>query len=243
VRRIAIASGKGGVGKSTVTVALAVALRETGASVGILDADLYGPNIPRILGLTRTADAPHVELTGRRRLRPVERDGLLVMSSQFLVGEGQPLAWDSALAGPLLVRMLRHTAWGDIDFLLVDLPPGTADVQQRVIAGGDLSGAVVVVTPQDVAHLDAKKVVEMFRRAQVDVLGAVENMRGLACPHCGEYIELFPNVQAARSVWAMGVERLHSIPLDPALAAAADVGTLASAGLDALAIRLRQGEL
>jgi ATP-binding protein involved in chromosome partitioning len=224
VQRIAVVSGKGGVGKSTVTVGLAAALRDAGAAVGILDADLYGPDVPRMFGLTRTEPAAHVDLTGKRKLRPVEVAGVKVMSVQFLVSENQPLAWASSLTDALLVRLLQQTAWGDVDVLLIDLPPGTADVQQRIVTWADLTGAIVVVTPHDVAHLDAKKVVEMLRRSQVPILGGVENMSGLSCPHCGEHVTVFPDVDPARSIWVSGVERVLTLPLDPAMALAADVG-------------------
>lgn len=224
VKRIAVVSGKGGVGKSTVTVGLAMAMRDRGAAVGVLDADLYGPNIPRMLGLTRTVAAPHVELTGMRGLRPVDCDGVMVMSVQFLVAESQPIAWASGLADALLMRLLNQTAWGDLDYLFVDLPPGTADVQQRIAASAELDGALVVVTPQDVAHLDAKKVVEMLQRARIKILGGIENMTGLRCPHCGEQVDVFPPARRDRSIWSLGIECLLKLPLDPAMAEASDEG-------------------
>ena len=238
MNRIAILSGKGGVGKSTVTVGLAMALRDRGARVGVLDADLYGPNVPRMFGLSRMQDAPHVELTGKRRLRPYEKDGIELMSVQFLIGEGQAVAWASTLTDALVDRLLAMTAWGPLDYLLIDLPPGTADVQQRILQRAELTGAILVVTPQDVAHLDAKKVIEMLRRAEIPIIGAVENMSGLNCPHCGERVDVFPEVAAERAIWALDVERLVQIPLDPAMAAAADAGQPTAAHLDDLAARV-----
>ena len=215
-------SGKGGVGKSTITVGLARALRQRGAKVGVLDADLYGPNVPRMFGLTRTADAPHIDLTSRRKLQPVDCEGVELMSVQFLLSESQPLSWKSGLAEMLLMRLLHQTAWGELDWLLIDLPPGTGDVQQRVAADAALVGALLVVTPQDVAHLDARKVIEMLRRANVDILGGVENMAGLTCAHCGERVEVFPPTEPERTIWAAGVEQLATLPLSPAVAAASE---------------------
>lgn len=238
MNRIAILSGKGGVGKSTVTVGLALALRDRGARVGVLDADLYGPNVPRMFGLSRTQDAPHVELTGKRRLRPYEKDGIELMSVQFLIGEGQAVAWASALTDALVDRLLALTAWGPLDYLLIDLPPGTADVQQKILRAAELTGAILVVTPQDVAHLDAKKVIEMLRRAEIPILGAVENMSGLECPHCGERVDVFPEVSPERAIWALDVERLLQIPLDPTMAAAADAGQPTAAHFADLAARV-----
>ncbi|MBO0684161.1 MAG: P-loop NTPase [Candidatus Dormibacteraeota bacterium] len=223
---IAVGSGKGGVGKSTVSVNLALALQSRGQRVGLLDADLHGPNIPLMVGLTRHEWTQSWTLAARRQrmLAPVERHGLKIVSAGFILGEDQPLTLEGLSAQMLVQQLLRGVAWGTLDVLVVDLPPGTADVQQQLLKSIALSGAVVVVTPQYLAHLDARKAVQMYRRAGVRVLGAVENMAGIACPHCGELVEVFPAVPEPRSVWAMGVERLASIPLDPAVAAAADGG-------------------
>ena len=219
-RIVAVASGKGGVGKSTVTLNLALALAARGRRVGILDADLYGPDIPAMLGLKRTEDARRwvVWQRGGTGLEPVERRGVKVMSAGFLLGDAQIMPWQSQTLPFVLRQLLYDVRWGGLDYLLVDLPPGTADLQATLFREADLDGALLVVGPHDLAHLDAKKVVSLLRDASVRVLGAVENMAGLVCPHCGERIELAPPVRADRSLWHEGVRRLVSIPLDPALA-------------------------
>jgi ATP-binding protein involved in chromosome partitioning len=224
---IAIASGKGGVGKSTVSLNLAVCLAERGASVGLLDADLYGPDIPRMVGLVRKRDAKHLDLwrSDTEPEEPLERFGVKIMSAAFLLGEGQSLSLQAGLIDLLLIRLTRGVAWGDLDYLVIDLPPGTADLQQQLMRRLKLAGALVVVTPQDVAHLDARRVLDLCRRADVKVLGGIENMDGLQCPHCDERIDVFPRVAHERSIWASGVERLGSIPLVPDVAAAGDRGT------------------
>jgi ATP-binding protein involved in chromosome partitioning len=223
---IAVASGKGGVGKSTVALNVAAALAERGHSVGLLDADLYGPDIPRMIGLARTKDARHLDLwrSDTEAMEPLERFGVRIMSAGFLVAEGQSLSLDAGLIDLLLVRLTRGVAWGDLDYLFVDLPPGTADLQQKLMVRLQLAGALVVVTPQDVAHLDARKVLDLCKRSNVRVLGGIENMDGLVCPGCDERIDVFPRVAQERSIWAAGVERLGGIPLDPAVAAAGDRG-------------------
>jgi len=217
---LAVASGKGGVGKSTVTLNLALALVERGASVGLLDADLYGPDIPAMLGLTRTRDAERwtVWSKGAAKLIPIERRGLKLMSVGFLLGDRQVMPWQSQTLPFVLRQLVVDVDWGAIDFLLLDLPPGTADLQAEVFKTVALEGALLVVGPQDVAHLDARKVVTLLRDANVRVLGAVENMSGFVCPHCGERLDVFPRVTRERSIREDGVERLASIPLDPALA-------------------------
>ena len=217
---IAVAGGKGGVGKSTVTLNLGLALRGRGATVGILDADLYGPDIPAMLGLTRTRDAERWTVWSKEGagLIPIERRGLKLMSAGFLLGDRQVMPWTSQTL-PFVIRQLVHDVqWGELDYLLLDLPPGTADLQTEVFTIVPLSGALLVVGPQDVAHLDAKKVLTLLRDADVRVLGAVENMSGFVCPHCGERHDVFPRVTPERSIWEDGIERLASIPLDPILA-------------------------
>jgi ATP-binding protein involved in chromosome partitioning len=219
-RILAVASGKGGVGKSTIALNLALALEARGRSVGILDADLYGPDIPAMLGLTRTEDAKQWTLWrhGGATMRPLERRGVKVMSAGFLLGERQIMPWQSQTLPFVLRQLLHGVAWESPDYLVIDLPPGTADLQVEVFREASLDGALLVVGPQDVAHLDAKKVVTLLREADVPVLGAVENMAATTCPHCGELIELFPPVARERSLWHDGVRRLASIPLDPSFA-------------------------
>ena len=227
-RVIAVASGKGGVGKSTVALNLAIALRSLGSNVGILDADLYAPNIPAMVGLTRRVPATSLLLWSRTQDRDVtavpQRYGVGIMSAQFLLGEDQGLTIGSDLVALLLERLVSGVDWGALDYLVVDLLPGTADLQQMIVRRLGLAGVVMVVTPQDVAHLDARKALELFKTSQVRVFGGVENMSGLRCSHCGEELELFPKVASDRSVWAAGVERLVAIPFSPEVAHAAEVG-------------------
>lgn len=219
---VAVASGKGGVGKSTVSLGLARALAARGADVGLLDADVYGPDIPLMLGLKQTRDLRRWALGrnpefGRVRLEPVETLGLKVMSVGFLVSERQSFALPAQLTTHVWKQFVDDVDWGELGYLVVDLPPGTADLQQHAFAGGELAGALIVLGPQDAAHLDARKLLDTLRESRVPVLGAVENMRGLHCPHCGETIEVFPPVAPERSL-LQDVELLASIPLDPAYA-------------------------
>jgi ATP-binding protein involved in chromosome partitioning len=208
------------VGKSTVTLNLARAFAQRGARVGLLDADLYGPDIPAMLGLTRTSDAKRWTVWSKAgaSLIPIERQGLKLMSAGFLLGDRQVMPWASQTL-PFVLRQLVHDVeWGELDYLFLDLPPGTADLQAEVFGTVPLTGVLLVVGPQDVAHLDAKKVITLLRDADVRVLGAVENMSAFVCPHCGELLEMFPPVSFERSIWDEGIERLATIPLDPALA-------------------------
>jgi ATP-binding protein involved in chromosome partitioning len=239
---VAVGSGKGGVGKSTVTLNLALAMSSLGRRVGILDADLYGPNIPLMVGLTRHEWTQDWTLASRRKvkLQPVERYGLQIVSAGFILGEDQPLTLEGVSAQMLVRQLINDVAWDSLDVLVIDMPPGTADVQQQLLKVTELAGAVIVVTPQYVAHLDARKAVQMYRRAGVEVLGAVENMAGLRCPHCGGLVEIYPEVPQARSIWSMEVERLGSIPMDPELARAGDAGQALTAADSAQAAAFRE---
>lgn len=227
---LAVGSGKGGVGKSTVSLNLALALAEAGASVGLLDADLYGPNIPLMVGLARqqwSGDWTLARAGGagaQRRFEPIDRYGLKIVSAGFIIAEDQPMGIAGSTIRLLLDQLVYQVDWGALDYLVMDLPPGTSDVQQALLQSVAVSGAILVVTPQDVAHLDGKKALRQYHTAGVPVLGAVENMSGLLCPHCGEMVDVFARVPDNRSLWAMGVERLGSIPLDPALSRAGDQG-------------------
>jgi ATP-binding protein involved in chromosome partitioning len=236
MRIVAIASGKGGVGKSTVSLHLATALADRGVATGLLDADLYGPDLAAMVGLTRRRRTKAVEVwrRGSAKEQPVETHGIKLMSAQFLIGEDQPLALSQPMATLLLQRFRDGIDWGDTDVLLVDLPPGTADLQQLVARHLGLAGVVIVVTPQEVAHLDAKKALTMFRSSRVSVLGGVENMAGLTCPCCDTRIDVFPACPEHRTIWATGVERLVSIPLDPNGPPSAPFADLAGRLLDRL---------
>jgi ATP-binding protein involved in chromosome partitioning len=217
---LAVGSGKGGVGKSTVTLQLALACSRRGLRVGVLDADLYGPDIPLMVGISRQEQARQWQLwrRGGISLQPIERHGLALMSVGFLLAETQALAMAAPLLTAALRQLVLEVEWDRLDLLLVDLPPGTADLQQQLVEVVSLDGAIVVVGPQDVAHLDARKFVTFLRDARVPVLGGIENMSGLVCPHCHEAIEVFPPVAEERAVWADGVAVLGRVPMDPRLA-------------------------
>lgn len=219
---VAVASGKGGVGKSTVSLNLALALAAEGSPTGLLDADLYGPDIPLMVGITRRAPTMGVTIWRNpkhgRKIEPLERFGIKVMSAQFLVAENQALNWSAPLVELLLRRFTNDIAWGEIDVLLIDLPPGTADIQQQLMRRFPFAGALIVVTPQDAAHLDAKKVLAMFEQSSVPVIGGVENLSGLVCPHCDNVIDVFEPVAPERSIWAAGVDRVIQVPIHPSVA-------------------------
>jgi ATP-binding protein involved in chromosome partitioning len=222
VKIVAVASGKGGVGKSTVSLGLARALAARGDRVGLLDADIYGPDIPLMLGLKQTRELRRWDIArnpsfGRIELEPVEIAGIKVMSVGFLLAEPQMFAMPAMLASFIGDQLVKNVRWGTLDYLVVDLPPGTADLQQHIFRTMGLAGAIIVVGPQDAAHLDARKTLSLLRDAEVRVIGAVENMRGLRCPHCGEMLDVFPPVAADRSL-LNEVELLVSIPLDAAFA-------------------------
>ncbi len=219
---MAVASGKGGVGKSTVSLGLARALAGRGHSVGLLDADVYGPDIPLMLGVKQTRELRRWELGrnprfGRVELDPLEIAGIKVMSVGFLLAERQMFAMPATIASVIGDQLVKNVRWGELDYLIVDLPPGTADLQQHIFGAMAVAGAIVVLGPQDAAHLDARKILSLLRDAQVRVIGAVENMRGLSCPHCGETVDVFPPVAEDRSL-LREVELLISLPLDPAFA-------------------------
>ena len=203
-----------------------MALAQAGARVAIVDADVYGPNVPLMLGLTRRRPSRSISLAsaGGNRRTPIESFGMKVMSAQFLIAEDQPIAFDATLVRLLVQGLMSDTDWGELDVMLIDLPPGTADLQQGLSQSFALTGAVIVVTPQDVAHLDGRKALAMFRQSAVEVIGGVENMSGLACPHCSEEIEVFPRVPDDRSIWASGVELLARIPMEPAVSSSAEAG-------------------
>lgn len=222
---IAVGSGKGGVGKSTVSLNLALALAESGKAVGLLDADLYGPNIPLMVGITRkewTGNWTLARKGPQQIIQPVERYGLKIMSAGFLLGEDQPMILEALMVRALLTQLTHQVAWGNPDYLIIDLPPGTADLQQNLLHDLQLSGVVLIVTPQDVAHLDGKKALQHYRRASVPILGAIENMSGFLCPHCGQPVDIFARVSEARAIWAMEVEKLGAIPLDPLVSQSGD---------------------
>jgi len=218
---IAVASGKGGVGKSTVAVNLAVALAARGARTGLLDADIYGPSIPLMMGVD---EQPDVDPEGPRIL-PFERHGVRFMSLGFLVDRREAVIWRGPMVMKALGHLLDEVAWGALDVLVVDMPPGTGDAQLTLSQKVLLSGAVIVTTPQDVALADAIKGVAMFRKVGVPVLGIVENMSYFACPHCGERTDVFGHGGGRTEAESMGVPFLGEIGLDPAIRDSGDAGT------------------
>jgi ATP-binding protein involved in chromosome partitioning len=216
---IAVASGKGGVGKSTVAVNLALGLQAIGLKVGVLDADIYGPSQPRLLGL-----AGKPELAGPNRLRPMQAYGLGAMSMGFLVEEDTPVVWRGPMVVSALTQMLRDVAWGELDVLVIDMPPGTGDVQLSMAQQVPLSGAVIVCTPQDLALMDARKGLNMFRKVDVPVLGIIENMSTFICPKCGERTDIFGHGGAMREAERLGLPFLGSVPLDMEIRVRSDEG-------------------
>ncbi len=221
---IAVASGKGGVGKSTVSANLAVALAQAGASVGLLDADITGPNIPLMLGVEGQPKA-----SPENKIMPLERHGVKVISIQFFVPEGQPIVWRGPLVGGAIQQFLRDVDWGDLDYLVIDLPPGTSDAQLTLAQAVPVSGAVLVTTPPEVSLLDVEKALAMFKRMSVPVLGLVENMTAFVCPHCGEATEIFGRGGGERFATQNQLEFLGGVPLDITVRQGGDVGVPAVA--------------
>jgi ATP-binding protein involved in chromosome partitioning len=216
---VAIASGKGGVGKSTVAVNLAVALAETGARVGLLDADVYGPSLPKMLGCQQ--EKPLVE---SQQIIPIRRYGLSIMSLGFLLEEEQAAMWRGPIVAGTVRQLFVDVRWGELDYLIVDLPPGTGDAPMTTAQLVPLTGVVIVMTPQEVAASIAGKSVALFRRLNAPILGVIENMSEFVCPHCGERTQIFPGPGARRFAEKLGVPFLGSIPLDPVVSLASDAG-------------------
>jgi ATP-binding protein involved in chromosome partitioning len=215
---IAVSSGKGGVGKSTVAVNLAVALRAGGAQVGIVDSDVYGPDVPLMLG---SRGQPGMFAN---KILPVEAHGLKLMSLGLLVGEREAVVWRGPMIHSFIQQMLKDVAWGALDYLVFDMPPGTGDAQLSLSQVIPLSGVVMVTTPQDVALLDVRKAVAMFQRLNVPILGVVENMSGFVCPHCGERTDVFGAAGGQRLSQEYGVPVLAQLPLDPETRVGGDEG-------------------
>jgi ATP-binding protein involved in chromosome partitioning len=216
---IAVASGKGGVGKSTVAANLALGLKANGLRIGVLDADIYGPSMPRMLGITgrpRSRDG--------KSLIPMENYGVKCMSMGFLVPEDTPMIWRGPMVMSALQQMLREVEWGDLDIMVVDMPPGTGDAQLTMAQQVPLAGAVIVSTPQDIALLDARKGLNMFKKVDVPVLGIVENMSYFLCPHCGGRSEIFSHGGAREEARRLGTEFLGEVPLDLAIRETSDGG-------------------
>jgi ATP-binding protein involved in chromosome partitioning len=227
-RIIAVASGKGGVGKTTVTVNLALALALGGARVGLFDADVYGPNVPIMLGVRRSKPTSGAAPIGRADntpyIKPLERYGLRVMSIGFLVGDTEVVMPDPNYIGLLVTRTLKDVLWGELDYLLIDLPPGTGEPQGMLTKMVQIDGAVVVTTPQDLSLMDAGRSLGLFRKAGIPILGVVENMSYLLCPHCDERIEVFHRSGGKWAVQDEELELLGRIPLDIGISKGIDAG-------------------
>lgn len=216
---IAVASGKGGVGKSTTATHLALSLKHHGASVGLLDADVYGPSQPMMFGI----DA-QPEVTADKKLVPLEAHGVKLVSMGFLSSPDKPVIWRGPMVHGLLQQFLRDVLWGPLDYLVIDLPPGTGDAQLSISQMVSITGAVIVTTPQDVSLIDARKGLLMFRQMRVPVLGIVENMSYFICPHCDERTEIFRHGGGRKASEELGVPFLGEIPIDPAVVLGGDSG-------------------
>src|SRR5476649_1396427 len=216
---IAVASGKGGVGKSTTAVNLALGLRDLGLKVGMLDADIYGPSLPKLLAIKEKP-----ETIGGTRLKPITRFGLTVMSIGFLIEEETPMIWRGPMVMSALTQMLREVEWGTLDVMVVDMPPGTGDAQLTMAQQVPLKGAVIVSTPQDLALIDARRGIAMFKRVNVPVLGIVENMSMFICPKCGTRSDIFGHGGARHEAERLGVPFLGEVPLEMTIRETSDAG-------------------
>ena len=214
-----MASGKGGVGKSTTSANLALALRDLGHRVAVLDADIYGPSMPRLFGLRQKP-----EVIEGKTMRPLEAFGLKVMSIGFLVEEETPMIWRGPMVMSAITQMLREVAWGDVDIMIVDMPPGTGDAQLTMAQSVPLAGSVIVSTPQDLALIDARRGIAMFRRTEVPILGIVENMSTFICPHCGTRSDIFSHGGARHEAERLGVPYLGEVPLAMPIRESSDDG-------------------
>lgn len=218
-KTIAVASGKGGVGKSTVSVNLAVALARDGARVGLLDTDLYGPSIPLMMGINED-----LNVTKDERLIPLESHGVKLISAGFMLDEDQALIWRGPLIMQLVKQFLTQVEWGELDYLVIDLPPGTGDTQLTLVQTIPLDGALIVTTPQDVALIDARRAIKMFGEVKVPIIGIVENMSFFTCPHCNETTDIFSSGGGEKTSERYDVPLLGNIPLDPVIREGGDEG-------------------
>src|SRR5438552_36899 len=216
---VAVASGKGGVGKTTVAVNLALALANLGNKVGLLDADVYGPNVPIMLGTLQEPQA-----TADKRIIPVQSQGLKMISMGLLNPGDKPMIWRGPMLHSVITQFLRSVEWGELDYLIIDLPPGTGDVQLTLIQTVAVTGAVLVTTPSTVALADVRKAIEMFRQVNVEVLGVVENMSTFMCPHFGKPVDVFGHGEGVTTAVAYGVPFLGEVEIDPRIRVGGDTG-------------------
>src|SRR5262249_42364641 len=217
---VAVGSGKGGVGKTTLAVNLAIALAQMGHKVGLLDADIYGPNVPLMLGVSAQP-----KVLGDHRVEPLEAHGLKVISVGFLNPGDKPIIWRGPMLHRIIQQFLGSVVWGELDYLVVDLPPGTGDVALSLIQTVPLTGAIVVSTPSDVSLQDARKAIEMFRQMKVDIVGMVENMSYFVCPHCHQETDIFSRGGTEKTAAQFGVAYLGDVPLDSGIRQAGDAGS------------------
>jgi ATP-binding protein involved in chromosome partitioning len=217
---IAVASGKGGVGKSTVAANLALALHANGYRVGLLDADVHGPSIPLMMGVTQRPDSDE-----ENRIQPLEKFGIKVISLGLFIAQRTPVIWRGPMINKLLTQFLREVEWGELDYLVLDLPPGTGDAQLTIVQQVPLSGGVIVTTPQDVALLDVQRGIAMFKQVNTPVLGVIENMSYHICTGCGDRAEIFGHGGGAKMAAQFDIPLLGELPLQSAIRAAADAGT------------------
>lgn len=225
---IAVASGKGGVGKSTTAVNLALALQQGGQRVGLLDADIYGPSIAMMLGV---AENTRPQAVDEKYFQPIQAHGLATMSMAYLVTDKTPMAWRGPMAAGALQQLLQQTAWGELDVLVVDMPPGTGDIQLTLAQKAQVAGAIIVTTPQDIALLDARKGIEMFLKVNIPVLGVVENMAVHICSQCGHGEHIFGDGGGAKVAADYGTKLLGSLPLDLTIRQQGDRGIPAVSAL------------
>ncbi len=217
---IAIGAGKGGVGKSTVSVNLAIALEKAGNKVGLLDADIYGPSVPKMLNLSRLRP----NMSANKRIQPLTNFGIKTMSMGYLVDDAAAIIWRGPMLFKAMDQFLRDVDWGELDYLLVDLPPGTGDVQLSLAQKVPVAGAIVVSTPQDMALMDVKRCIDMFKKVKTPILGLIENMAGFVCPHCSHESPLFEKGELHDFCKAHGIPILAQIPFKPTLGRAAETG-------------------